>query len=269
MSAANSTLSDRDAIVAHVRSIFDAYLRHDRAAIRATHTEDWRGFQVATRQIVRGLPGYMEAAEDVLRRLRATRYELLDTEVDVQGDRALVWYVARDWLDDGLGGERTVLLRALDVYRREKAGWNQCGSHVSALAEGAWPTPLTDAERSALLAARETVWRAFFANDQAALARLLPPETIAVNAGTEPWLDRKGALAMAEEWAAGGLRLLSLEFERTDIQRYGDVAILYPRYRWEAEMSGERTSCAGRATEIFVRRDGAWLNAGWHLDSGR
>jgi ketosteroid isomerase-like protein len=128
---------DRDAIVAHVRSIFDAYLRHDRAAIRATHAADWRGFQVGTRRIVRGLDDYMSAAADVLKSLKARRYELLDVEVDVQGDLALCWYVARDWLDDDAGGERPILLRALDVYRREPTGWNPCGSHVSALPEGA------------------------------------------------------------------------------------------------------------------------------------
>ena len=264
-----TTTSDRDAIVAHIRSIFDAYVRHDHETIRATHTRDWRGFQVATRRIVRGLDDYMEAADEVLKTLKARRYELLDTEVDVQGDLALCWYVARDWLDDEAGGEKPVLLRALDVYRREPRGWNQCGSHVSALAEGAWPVRIDESTRAELLAAREAVWRAFFANDQARLAELLPAETIAINAGEEAWLDRAGALAMAQEWAAGGLKLLNLAFERTEIQRYGDVAILFSQYRWSAEMAGKPAAGAGRATEVFVKRSGRWVNSAWHLDSGR
>ena len=268
MPDARSAERDRAAILAHIGSIFEAYFRRDRVTIRKTHTEDWRGFQVATRRIVRGLAQYVDAAEEVLKTLKATRYEMLDTEVDVHGDLALVWYLARDWLDDGAGGERPVLLRALDVYRREPAGWNQCGSHVSALSEGAWPTEVTDADRRELLSVRESVWRAFFENDRAKLEQLLPPETLAINAGSEPWLDRARALAMAQEWSAGGLKLLALEFPRTEIQRYADVAILSSHYRWEAEMSGKRESVAGRATELFVRRGGRWLNAGWHLDSG-
>jgi ketosteroid isomerase-like protein len=124
-----------------------------------------------------------------------------------------------------------------------------------------------DATRAELLAAREAVWRAFFANDQARLAELLPAETLAINADSEPWLDRAGALAMAREWAAGGLKLLGLAFERTEVQRYADVAILFSNYRWTAEMGGKPASGAGRATEVFVRRAGKWVHTGWHLDT--
>jgi hypothetical protein len=38
---------------------------------------------------------------------------------------------------------------------------------------------------------------------------------------------------------------------------------------FETESAGQRQAYAGRGTEIFVRRGGAWINSGWHLDSGK
>lgn len=123
--------TDERALLDHVHSIFRAYLAKDRAAIRATHCGDWIGFQVRSRGLVRGIDAYMSTAEDVLAALDAVSYDMLDTHVEVHGDLGLVYYLARDRMADG----STVLLRALDVYRREPGGWNQCGSHVSALPE--------------------------------------------------------------------------------------------------------------------------------------
>ena len=125
--------ADVQAILDHVHGIFRAYLAKDREHIRRTHSDDWTGFQVGSRALVRGIDAYMEAAEDVLRTLRAVRYEMLETDVRIDGDSAVVYYVARDWMEDG----STVLLRAVDIYRREAGGWIQCGSHVSALPEAA------------------------------------------------------------------------------------------------------------------------------------
>ena len=123
--------------------------------------------------------------------------------------------------------------------------------------------------RAALLAAREQVWRSWFENDQPRLERLLPPKVVAINYGDTTWYDRVGVLRGAEEFARTRARLVGLAFPRTEIQSFGDVAILYSLFRVETESRGERTVDFGRATEVFVRRDGRWLNASWHLDSGR
>lgn len=128
---------------------------------------------------------------------------------------------------------------------------------------------VTPALRRELLQAREAVWRAWFANDQKKLAWMVPEETIAINAGEEAWQDGPAALAGAEQFAYEGGRLLRLEFPRTEIALYGDVAILFSLYSFETESGGQRSTTAGRATEIFVRRDGRWVNPGWHTDSGR
>ena len=129
--------------------------------------------------------------------------------------------------------------------------------------------PQRTAREKEVLAAREAVWHAWFSNDRATLESLLPPETIAVDRGEEKWHTRDDVIASAAAFAAGGGKLVRLEFHRVEIQLYGDVAILYSEYEWETEEHGKRDVASGRATEVFVRRDARWVNTGWHLDSGR
>ena len=124
-------------------------------------------------------------------------------------------------------------------------------------------------ELEQLLEARETVWRSWFENDQAGLKAALPEETLAINAAAEEWEDRDAILASAREFSRGGGRLVRLEFARTEHQAFGDVVILYSIYQFEVDNEGERSLSSGRATEIFVKRNGRWLNPGWHMDSGR
>ncbi|MFQ5694377.1 MAG: nuclear transport factor 2 family protein [Terriglobia bacterium] len=128
---------------------------------------------------------------------------------------------------------------------------------------------VTPALREEILAAREAVWRAWFVNNQAHLRKVIPAETVAINAGEEEWQDRARVLAAARQFVEGGGQLVRLEYPHTEIQLYGDVAILYTTYMFETETQGERQTYSGRGTEVFVRRDGGWVNPGWHLDSGR
>lgn len=124
-------------------------------------------------------------------------------------------------------------------------------------------------ERARLLQDREAAWRAWFTNDQERMKTVFPPETIAINAGQETWEGQKETLAGAQKFAGGGGKLVSLQFPRTEIQVYGDVAVLYSLYRVETESGGRREVQQGRATEVFVRRNGQWINPGWHTDSGK
>jgi hypothetical protein len=52
------------------------------------------------------------------------------------------------------------------------------------------------------------------------------------------------------------------------VQVFGYTAILYSKYLCEIEIDGKRSVQSGRATEMFVNRQGKWVNVGWHLDSG-
>jgi ketosteroid isomerase-like protein len=266
--------ADRDAIRAHIDEIFRAYMRRDRAVVRATHAADWRGFIRPSRSIVRGIDQYMAEAEGILGSPGVLKaYEMVDFDVLFYGDTALVPYVARiEWAEDGITHPDT--LRVLDVYAKVGGHWNQVGSqvatHPDALAAARQQArPLSDRERRALLADRESVWRAYFAGDVKLLADALPEDTIAINAGEETWVEREGILAGARDFSRSGGKLVRLEFPTTEIRAYGDVAILYTTYRLEVEQGGQRRTESGRGTEIFVYREGRWVNPGWHLDSGR
>ena len=130
---------DREEILAHIRSIFEAYIRQDRDAIRRTHTPDWTGFQNPSVRIERGIDAYMRNAELSLQTLRGKSFELLDAEVQVRGDTAIVYYVARYDFVHSDGQPGTVPLRSVDIYRREPDGWIQSGSHISVIpAEATW-----------------------------------------------------------------------------------------------------------------------------------
>jgi ketosteroid isomerase-like protein len=114
---------------------------------------------------------------------------------------------------------------------------------------------------------RETVWRAWFANDTKALEKLVPADTIVISAGEEKWKNQTEVFQSAAEFQAGGGKLIRLEFPRTEIQRFGDVAIIWSQYLVEMETNGKRSLTSGRVTEVFVRRHGQWTNPGWHTDS--
>ena len=127
------------------------------------------------------------------------------------------------------------------------------------------PTPAgIDSE---LLATRETAWRAWFAGDVAALEAMLPVEFIAYGMTGKELSDRARTLAASRAFAASGGRLERLEFPATSAQRYGDVVVLYSLYEVRLiDGAGKGTTLKGRATEVFVRRDGRWFHPGWHLD---
>jgi hypothetical protein len=121
--------------------------------------------------------------------------------------------------------------------------------------------------RAQLLKVREAVWRSWSANDASILRELVPPGTIVISAGEPQWKHQSEVLQSAVDFQAQGGRLVRLEFPRTEIQRFGEVAILYSQYLVETEMKGKRSVSAGRATEVFVLRHGQWTNPGWHTDA--
>ncbi len=131
--------NDREAVLAHVRSIFEAFLRQDRETIRRTHSDDWTGFLGPSTRIERGVDAYMKHAEASLATFRGTGYELLETEVQVLGDVAIVFYVARYDYRDTVGDPGALPLRAIDLYRRQDGEWIQFGSHITPIsADGPW-----------------------------------------------------------------------------------------------------------------------------------
>jgi hypothetical protein len=162
--------------------------------------------------------------------------------------------------------------RIMDVYAKRKGHWIQVASHTAVDPE--WrseqmskPLAVTPQIREQVLTAREAVWRAYFANDQVALHRLIPDEAIAIDGGSGEWSNRTAILAGAQRFADSGGKLVRLEFPKTELQIYGNTIIVYTTYLYELEMNGKRTTQSGRGTEIFVRRGNELVNTGWHLDA--
>jgi len=72
-------------------------------------------------------------------------------------------------------------------------------------------------------------------------------------------------LAGAKRFPDSGVKL---GFPKTEMQIYSNVIIIYTTYLYEIEANGKHSTSTGRATEMFVRREGNFVNVGWHLDSG-
>ena len=128
---------------------------------------------------------------------------------------------------------------------------------------------LSSLQRETLLAARETLWKSWYRNDQARLKELVPEDMIAINRGDGEWESRAAFLAGATSFADHHGRLLSLIFPKTSIQAFGKVAVLYSLYQVRYEYDGYPQYMTGRSTEIFILKNGHWISPGWHLDSGK
>jgi ketosteroid isomerase-like protein len=137
---------------------------------------------------------------------------------------------------------------------------------VLAAAWTATPRATPQADDAELLQAREQVWRAWFAGDIKTLEQLVPPDTIVMSGGEEQWKHQTEVLRTSAEFHAKGGKLLRLEFPRTEVQHYGDVAIVWSSYTLELEVGGKKSGGSSRVTEIFVKRNGKWTNPGWHTD---
>ncbi|MBL8172304.1 MAG: nuclear transport factor 2 family protein [Acidobacteria bacterium] len=277
--------ADRAAIRAHIESICQAFIDWDIEKIRATHTDDWRGFLEGSRVPIKGIDEYMRAngipwpqsANTPKRPARpnATNrgFRVFDFDVHFYSPELAVANFNLDFgQKTGEGLTTDVRYRIMDVYAKRNGQWNQAASHT--VVDPTWrsqqmslPANMPPQAKQQLLKAREAVWRAFFTNDQAQLDKLVPADTVVLeSAGEKPFVKKAEILESAKQLAQSGQKLVRLEFPQTELQLYGNTAILYTTYLYELENAkGERHTSTGRATEIFVWRDGVWVNPGWHL----
>lgn len=266
--------ADREAIRTHIDSIFQAFIKKDAAALRATHAENWLGYLEGSREMIKGIGGYMDWNQvDPKSPYGMKSYKMREFDMIFKGDAAFVCFVS-DIESITPDGPSRRALRICDFYTKQNGHWIQSGSdtalHPESLEQrlGAL-RPMPDRMKKRLLEAREAVWRAFFAGDRAALEKLIPEETIAIEAGDNNWSNRQTILSGSEQFAKGGGKLIKLEFPKTEIQLYGVAAVVYSNYAYELEVGGQRMNKAGRVTEVFVLRNGEWVNPGWHMDSGQ
>jgi ketosteroid isomerase-like protein len=278
--------ADAAAIRAHIESIFQAFIDGDIDKIHATHSDDWRGFLEGSRVPIKGIDEYMRAngiewprpanAPKTIPYFPAgTRYRVSNFDVHFYGPELAVASFFGDF--ERNIGDVTVTMRRfriMDVYAKRKGNWIQVASHTVIdpdwrLEQMSKPATVTPQIREQILAAREAVWKAYFANDRAALERLIPDEAIAIDDGSSEWSNKTAILAGAKRFADSGRKLVRLEFPKTEMQIYGGAIIVYTTYICEIESNGKRATQSGRGTEIFVRRGNELVNAGWHLDSGK
>lgn len=267
--------ADREAIRAHIDSIFQAFIKKDVAALRATHAQNWLGYLEGSRTMIKGIDGYMDWNQvDPKSPYGMKSYKMREFDMIFKGDAAFVCFVA-DVESNTPNGLFHRVLRISDFYTKQDGKWNQNGSDTALHPESveeqvASPRPLPDQMKKRLLDAREAVWRAYFANDRATLEKLIPEETIAIEAGdNRNWSNRQTIFDGAAQFAKSGGRLVKLEFPKTEIQVYGNTAVVYSNYSYELETGGQHVNQIGRVTEIFVWRKGQWVNPGWHMDSGK
>lgn len=276
--------ADAKAIRAHIESIFQAFIDGDVDTIRATHSEDWCGLLDSRDAPIKGIDEYMRAngiewppksgaSRKVSYYPPGTTYRISDFDLHFYGPDFAVASLNGEFNRNEAGKTETLRrFRVMDVYARRDGKWIQAASHTTVdprwrMARMTLPTELSPEARKELLSARESVWRSFYANDQATFKKLVPEELIALNQDNPQWDDRAAVLAHARGFAEAGGKLVSLEFPRTEIQVYGDTAIIYTTFRVETVVQGKTGIEQGRGTEIFVRRDGSWVHTGWHLDS--
>ena len=276
--------ADAAAIRAHIESIFQAFIDGDIDKIYATHSEDWRGLLDGSRTPIKGIDEYMRANGIEWPRPanapkktpyypEGTRYRVSNFDVYFYNpELAVVNFIG--------GFERTIgdatvtmrRFRIMDIYAKRKGSWIQVASHTAVDPE--WrqeqmskPLTVTPQIREQILTVREAVWKAYFANDRAALERLIPDEAIAIDSGSTAWADRATILAGAKSFAESGRKLVRLEFPKTEMQIYGNTIIVYTTYLCKFEANGKSIVQSGRGTEMFVRRGNELVNVGWHLDS--
>ena len=272
--AQDDRAADRAAIRVHIDSIFQAFIRKDSAALRATHAPNWLGYLEGSTTMIRGLDGYMDWNQvDPKSPYGMKSYKMREFDMIFKGDAAFVCFVA-DVESVTPNGPYHRALRISDFYTKVNGQWIQTGSDTALHAESmeeqlAAPRPLGDQMKKRLLDAREGVWRAFFRNDRAMLDKMLPDETLAIEAEGNAWSNRQKVLDDAAEFVKNGGKLIKLEFPKTEIQMYGFTAVLYSNYSYELEVGGQKISQSGRVTEVFVLRKGQWVNPGWHMDSGK
>lgn len=278
--------ADAAAIKAHIEDICQAFVENDIEKIYHTHTQDWRGFLTNTKVPIKGIDEYMKAngipwpwpadkAKPTPNRNPASGFKVFDFDVHFYGPDLAV---ANFMVDFGQKSGNDIITgtryRIMDVYAKRNGHWNQAASHT--VVDPSWQnermaqnTTLPPPIRQQLLTAREAVWRAYFTNDQAQLDKLVPEDTIVLEGSLEkPFTKKAEILESAKQNAQRGNKLVRLEFPQTEMQVYGNTAIIYTTYLYELENAqGERRVSTGRATEIFVRRNGAWVNPGWQMSA--
>jgi len=267
-----SRAADAALIRKEIEIICQAFVDKDRKVLEVTHGKEWRGFTPGNDHVIRGLDGYMNEATfgpDAKKGQGMVGYKISDFDAVFYGDTAVASFVLETDVVYGSANWQQKLT-ILDVFHKEARGWTQVASNTSLHGDEmarqmSASRGMGDDEKKELFAAREAVWRSYFAGDTAALSKTLPPELVTIEPDGS-FGTLKSNLDGSRGFAGGGGKLARVVFPKTEVQAYGATAILYTTFEMDLVSGGKTTTQKGAATEVFVRQpDGRWLNTGWQL----
>ena len=274
--------SDRVAIYNEIGRITQAFIDGDLETVYKTHSQDWSGFLNDGQTVpIKGIDDYMKGNGITWPLPGGYKKPEPNPNLHYKITNFIVSFVTTDvgvasfTLDypnrDGVTFNR---LRIMDVFAKRDGGWIQTASYT--VTDPAWKAerlaqaaPVSDPVRKHILAARDAVWRAWFAGDREKLEKMIPDEAVAINGASKDWENRTIILDGAKKFAADGGKLTRLEFPRTDIQLYGNTIILFTSYSYDIEVGGKKNTVVGNGVETFVRRNGTIMNTGWILAEGK
>src|SRR3989442_15076144 len=122
--------ADREAIRAHIDSIFQAFIKKDAAALRATHAQNWLGYLEGSRTMIKGVDGYMDWNQvDPKSPYGMKSYKLREFDMIFKGDAAFVCFLA-DVESVTPNGSYHRALRTSDFYTQTNGQWIPNGSHT-------------------------------------------------------------------------------------------------------------------------------------------
>src|SRR5499426_109920 len=120
--------ADRDAIRAHIDSIFQAFIDKDVAQLRATHHQNWLGYLEGSRTMIKGVDGYMDYNYvEPGSPYGMKSYKMREFDMIFKGDAAFVCFTA-DVESNTPEGPNKRVLRIADFYTKQNGQWIQTGS---------------------------------------------------------------------------------------------------------------------------------------------
>ena len=122
---------DKDEIRHYIDTMFRAYTDKDWTNLCIGHTENWCGFTVDSRSIIRTTQAYVTDTEAALEGVELVDYEMIDIDYVFYDATCVVPYIARLRGTWATGELFEVKLRALDVYVEQDGNWRQIASNVS------------------------------------------------------------------------------------------------------------------------------------------
>src|SRR6185369_7310197 len=131
VSAQDDRAADRAAIKAHIDSIFQAFIKKDVAALRATHAENWLGYLDNSGRMLKGINDYMDWNQlDPKSPYGMKSYTFRDFDMIFKGDAAFVCFVADVESNPWPGNPAHRVLQICDFYNKNDGKWIQSGSYT-------------------------------------------------------------------------------------------------------------------------------------------